>query len=123
MPALKPHKFTANARTYYVKLPDVYDNASYTIGKAFGLTKVTADAAVEDDDGEGISVSEGLMTGKLVRIRLSYIVGTGATAKRRTAKVVCPIGTASKGIVKVLSEQYKGIEIASAGIPRRRRLG
>lgn len=123
MPALKPHKFKVGTRTYYVKLPDVYNNASHTIGNAFGLTLVTADSAVEDEDGEGISVSEGLLTGKLIRIRLSYIVGTGLTAKRRTARVVCPIGEASKGVVKVLSEKYKGIEVSSAGIPRRRRLG
>jgi hypothetical protein len=123
MPTLRPHKFTENGRVYYIKLPDVYDNSSHTIGKAFGLTKVTADAANEDEDGEGMSVSEGLLTGKLVRIRLSYIVGTGATAKRRSARVICPINKASKGIVKVLSEKYKDIEILSAGIPRRRRLG
>ncbi|NJO98672.1 MAG: hypothetical protein HC764_23940 [Pleurocapsa sp. CRU_1_2] len=123
MPTLRPHKFIDGTKTYYVKLPDVYDNASHTIGNAFGLKLVTADTASEDEDGDGITVSEGLLTGKLIRVRLSYIVGTGLTAKRRTARVVCPIGVASKAIVKVLSEKYKGIEISSAGIPRRRRLG
>lgn len=123
MPALKPHKFKIDTKVYYVNLPDVYDNTNYSIGKAFGITKVTADAASEDEDGDTYEVSALLKAGRLIRMRVSYTTGTGATAKRHTARVVCPIDKASKAITKVRAEKYNGVEVTTSGIPRRRRLG
>lgn len=123
MPALKPHKFKIGTKSYYINVPDVYDNATSTIGKAFGITKVTADTASEDEDGETYEVSALLKTGKLIRLRISYIVGTGTTAKRRSARVVCPIDKVSKAITEVRAQKYQGVEVTTSGIPRRRRLG
>ena len=123
MPALRPHVFKIGTKTYKIKLPDVYDADGYTIGRAFGLRKVTADAAAEDVDADSLTVSAGLQSGKLVRVRIGYVVGIGATAKRRSAKLICPINKLSSGIVDVLAEKYNGIEVSTAGIPRRRRLG
>jgi hypothetical protein len=123
MPVLRPHVFKIGTRTFKIKLPDVYDTTGYSVGKAFGLKKVTTDQAAENRDAFSLTVSSGLLQGLLVRVRVGYIIGSGPTAKRRSARLVCPISEVSNGISDVLVEKYANVEVATAGIPRRRRLG
>lgn len=118
-PALKAHSFTVGSTKFIIKLPDVYDAAGYSIGAAFGITKL-ADGYVTDDDDASMTVSEGLKTGKMIRLRLSY---KGTDNKTKTARVVCPTAKVDTGLNAVVSKTYKTRDITSAGIPRRRRLG
>jgi hypothetical protein len=102
---------------FIINLPDVYLGQSSTFGAVFGLTKL-ADNFVPDEDDAGITVSEGLKTGKLVRVRLSYKDGT----KFKSARVVCPTARLEAALQSASTRKYKGKDIISAGIPRRRRL-
>lgn len=51
MASLKAHKFTKGSITYFIKLPDVYDNGSeYTIGSAMGISKLSGDEEITAKD-------------------------------------------------------------------------
>jgi len=55
---------------YVLSLPDLYEGEQSTIASALGITRPTN--FEPNDDDVGLSVSEGLKTGKLIRLRLSY---------------------------------------------------
>lgn len=122
MASLKPHKFTQNGRVEYANLPDVYDNgADYTIGSAMGISRLTGD----DEIPAGVNTVEvgaGIKNGIFVRLRLGYN-DTTDNNKRKAATVVCPISYASAAIAGVRAKKYKGSDVQSAAVPRRRRLG
>lgn len=121
MASLKAHKFTRNGITYFIKLPDVYDNgAEYTIGSAMGISKLTGNEEITAND-ISLEVGDGIKNGQLVRMRVSYDDATDS-GKSKTAKIICPIDKAAAAVVAVLAKNYKGSDIKSAGIPRRRRL-
>lgn len=117
-PALKGHSFTVDGTKFLITLPDVYDSTGNTIGQAFGLSKLS-DTYTPDDSDASLTVSEGLKTGKLIRLRLSYKVA----GKAKSARVVCPTQKVDTGLSAVLGKTYKGADITGAGVPRRRRLG
>lgn len=118
MAELLPHYFTEGSTRFILSLPDVYGGNGYTIGQALGITKAP-DGFVADDDDAGLSVSEGLRTGKLVRLRLSYREGS----RSKSTKIVCPTGKVSTAINSIQGKTYDSKKVISAGIPRRRRLG
>ena len=122
MASLKPHKFTSNGTTYFIKLPDVYDNGGeYNIGSAMGISKLGANEEITAND-ISLEVGDGIKNGQLIRLRLSYNDSTDNN-KSKTAKVVCPIDKASSAIVALLAKNYKGSDVKGAAVPRRRRLG
>ena len=122
MAALVPHKLEINNKTYYAKLPDVYDNgADYNIGSALGISRL-GDTEEIDATADTIEIGDGIKTGKLMRIRISYQDATDNN-KSKSSQVVCPVDKAKTAITAVLSKTYKASNIKSAGIPRRRRLG
>lgn len=123
MAALRPHVFTVGAKKYFIRLPDVYDNgADYTVGSAFGISKLTGDIEVSDDD-DRMEVSDGLKNGKLIRVRISYKKTVNGVTRTKTARLVCPINKAAAGIAAVQAKKYAGVDVTTSGIPRRRRLG
>lgn len=121
-PPLHPHYFTEGGIRYILELPDVYGNSGSTIGQAFGITRAqdTDSAPFEPAENDvGLSVSDGMKNGKLVRIRISYLDNT----TRRTARVICPASRVDTGIRTVKAKTYKNGKVLGAGIPRRRKLG
>ena len=122
MASLKAHKFTKGSITYFIKLRDVYDNGTdYTIGSAMGITKLGDNEEITADD-VSLEVGDGIKNGQLARLRLSYD-DTTDNNKSKTASIICPIDKAASAVVALLSKTYKGSDIKSAAVPRRRRLG
>lgn len=122
MASLKPHKFTQNGKVEYANLPDVYDNgAEYTIGSAIGISKLTANDEIPAGTNT-VEVGSGIKNGIFVRMRVSYNDVTD-TNKRKSAMIVCPMERASGAIAGLRAKKYKGSDVASAAVPRRRRLG
>lgn len=116
---LQTHYFTEGGIRYILELRDVYEVAGSTVGSAMGLTRAS-DAFEPDENDVGLEVSEGLRTGKLARIRISYRLSSGKT---RSAKLICPIGRVGTAIRALKTKTYKNGNVVGAGMPRRRRLG
>lgn len=116
-----PHQFTLDNRKYAITLPNFYDDGSNSnIGEAVGLTKIK-----DEDDLTGmdtVTVSEGLLTGKLIRIRIGFS-GQNTNNRTKSANIICPIDNAKTAIGTIYKKKYRGNDVVSAGIPRRRRLG
>ena len=122
MPSLKAHKFKKGNITYFIKLPDVYDNgAAYNIGSAMGISKLAGTEEITADD-VSLEVGDGLKNGQLARLRVSY-KDTSDNNKSKSASVICPIDKAAGAVVALLAKKYKNSDIKSAAVPRRRRLG
>ena len=122
MASLKAHKFTKGSTTYFIKLPDIYDNgAGYNIGSAMGISKLSGTEEVTAAD-VSLEVGDGIKNGQLIRMRIGYN-DTTDNNKRKSARVICPIDKAAGAVVSLLSKSYKGSDIKSAAVPRRRRLG
>lgn len=122
MASLKAHKFKKGNITYFIKLPDVYDNgAEYNIGSAMGITKLNGTEEITAED-VSLEVGDGIKNGQLVRLRLSY-EDTTDNNRRKTANVICPIDKAAGAVVALLAKTYKSSDVKSAAVPRRRRLG
>lgn len=119
---LVTHYFTEGPIRYILELPDVYASTGNTIGSAMNITKAPANFEPDDDD-VGMSVSEGLRTGKLVRLRLSYRTVVNGRNITKSARIICPTSKVNTALPSLRSKTYKSFNIVGAGIPRRRRLG
>jgi len=122
MAFLVPHTFQEGSITYILKLPDVYASDNSTIASALGLTRKDPKDFEPGDDDVWMPVSEGLKTGKLIRIRLSYRFAKTGKTVTKSARVVCPTSKVDTAMAGLLGKTYKGNNVTSAGIPRRRRL-
>jgi hypothetical protein len=118
---LFPHKVTVGGQTRIVKLPDIYDGNGSTIGSALGVSKLPNDYELGANDEE-LELSAGIKSGKLLRVRISWIEGTGASAIRKSSRVICSIDNAKTAIASVLGKTIESQNVRSAGFPRRRRL-
>jgi hypothetical protein len=115
---IRTHYFTEAGTRYIVELRDVYDVAGSTVASAFGLTRASDNFAPAEDD-VGMSVSQGLENGKLVKVRVSYRTSAGRT---KSARLVCPISRLDTAMRAVKTKTYKNGNVVGAGIPRRRKL-
>ena len=117
------HEFAIGSKKYLVVLPDYYQGngggGTGNIGSAMGITKIDPATEINPDDYDSLTIGEGLKAGMLLRMRISYEDGT----KTKSARIVCPIDKAKAAKASLLGKTYKGKNIISAGIPRRRRLG
>ena len=120
-PPLVPHYYTENSIRFILSLPDVYDSEGSTIAGSLGFTKAP-DNFEPDENDVGLSVSDGLRTGKLIRLRLSYRDTVNGRTITKSARIVCPASKVNTAISALRSKQYKGNNITGAGVPRRRRL-
>ncbi|NCR56558.1 MAG: hypothetical protein GPJ01_01565 [Microcystis aeruginosa LL13-06] len=68
-------------------------------------------------------VSDGLRTGRLIRVRLSYQTLVDGRNITKSARIVCPSSKVDTALVSLKSKTYKTFNIVGSGIPRRRRLG
>lgn len=122
MTVLASHEVKIGSRTYFIKLPNRYDNGGTSnIGSVLGIKRLSEDTEISADT-DTLEVSAGLRLGKLMRIRISYEDPANANQKK-SAQILCPVEKAAGAITALLSKKYNGGEITSAGIPRRRRLG
>lgn len=119
-PRLVPHYYTEGSIRYVLSLPDVYQGEQSTIASALGITR--PENYEPDDDDVGLSVSEGLRAGKLIRLRISYRDVVSGRNVTKSAKIICPVNKVDTAIPALRSKEYKGKNITGAGIPRRRRL-
>ncbi|MGV2389705.1 MAG UNVERIFIED_CONTAM: hypothetical protein LVR29_19940 [Microcystis novacekii LVE1205-3] len=119
---LVTHYFTDGGIRYILQLPDVYASTGRTIGAAMGITKASTTFESGDDD-VGLLVSEGLKTGKLVRLRLSYRRVVNGRNTTRSARIICPTSKVNTALPSLKSKTYRTFNITGAGMPRRRRLG
>lgn len=108
------HKVVLDGEDAKIWLPDLYEG----VGTALGITKITNDEAGTIKNT--ISVSEGLKAGQIVRLRLSVREALGKT---KSARVLCSITEVRTAVANVVGKTYRGNQVRSAGIPRRRRLG
>lgn len=120
-PPLVPHYYNEGQTRYILSLPDVYASEGSTIASALGLTKAPANFEPDDDD-VGLSVSEGLRTAKLVRLRISYRDTVGGRTVTKSSRIVCPVQRVDTAIASLKTKNYKGKNVTGAGVPRRRRL-
>lgn len=120
-PPLVPHYYNEGSTRYILSLPDVYASEGSTIASALGLTKAP-DNFEPDEDDVGLSVSEGLRTAKLVRLRISYRDTAGGRTVTKSSRIVCPAAKVNTAIAAIKTKTYKGKNITGAGVPRRRRL-
>lgn len=121
-PPLVPHYYTEGSIRYILSLPDVYASDGSNIASVLGLTRVNPLNFEPEDGDAGLSVSEGLRLGKLIRLRISYRDTVGGKTVTKSARVVCPTSKVDTAMAALLGKTYKGNNITGAGIPRRRRL-
>lgn len=121
MALLVPHTFTEGSITYILRLPDVYASDNSTIASALGLTRKEPTSFEPGENDAYLPVGQGLKTGKLIKIRLSYRVTENSKTKTKSTRVVCPLSKVDTALAALLGKTYKGNNITGAGIPRRRR--
>lgn len=119
---LVPHFFSEGSNRYILELPDTYASTGSNIGSAMGITKAPANFEPDEDDF-GLSVSEGLKTGRLVRLRISYRQTVAGRNITKSARIICPTSKVDTALPSLKTKTFKGFNIVGAGIPRRRRLG
>jgi hypothetical protein len=119
---LVTHFFSEGSKRFILELPDTYASTGNTIGSAMGITKAPANFEPDEDD-IGLSVSEGLKTGRLVRLRVSYRTVVSGRNVTKSARIICPTSKVDTALPSLKSKTYKTFNIVGAGIPRRRRLG
>lgn len=105
------HFFQSNAAKIGLTLPDFYTD----IGPVVGMARLGANDAVD----ALVSVGEALRQGLVVRMKLSYTLGT----EKKVASIVCDIDKSPTAKAGLIGKQYNGGTITSASFPRRRRLG
>lgn len=108
----KTHKFVLENKTWLVRVPDIYDS----IGTVVGITELTGDPP---NGSERTSVKEALKTGKLVRLRVSYM----ENSKRRVSSILCLRTKIADALDDLPDKTMDGKPIKSAYQPTRRRLG
>ena len=90
---------------------DVYSE----IGPVLGVSKLGAN----DNVDQLVEVGQLTKSGAALRLKVRYTVGT--EVKRGT--VICDIDKAPSAVAGLRGKSFRGGTIASATIPRRRRLG
>ena len=101
-PPLVPHYYTDGSIRYVLSLPDVYEGEQSTIASALGITR--PENFEPDDDDVGLSVSEGLRTGKLIRLRLSYRDVINGRNVTKSTKIICPTNKVDTGASHLCNE-------------------
>jgi hypothetical protein len=121
-PPLVTHHFTEGSARFLLELPDVYTTNGSTIGSAMGISRAANNFEPTDND-IAMRVSDGLRTGRLIRLRLSYRTVVDGRDITKSARIVCPTSKVDTALLSLKSKTYKTFNITGAGIPRRRRLG
>lgn len=91
--------------------PDVYSD----IGPVVGVSKL----ADEDTVDAMVRVGDAIRQGQVMRLRVRYEEGDEV----KSSFILCDIDKAATAIAGLRGKSYKGGEIKSANIIRRRRLG
>lgn len=91
--------------------PDVYG----VIGADLGVTKL----GNADKVDALVDIGDAIRQGSIMRLRVRYKVGN----TKKTSTVICDIDKAPSAIASIRTKSFKGGEITSANIMRRRRLG
>lgn len=92
-------------------VPDVYSG----IGPEVGISKL----ANGDKVDSVVRVGDAIRQGQILRLRVRYTAGTEV----KSSFILCDIDKAPSAIAGLRGKAYKGGEIKSANIIRRRRLG
>ena len=121
MALLVPHTFNEESIRYLIDLPDVYASDNSTIATVLGLTRQNPATFEPEDDDVWLPVSEGMKTGKLVRLRISYRATVSGRTRTKSARIICPRSKVNTAISGLKGKTYQGNNITGAGIPRRRR--
>ena len=121
MALLVPHTFNEGSIRYILSLPDVYAEQNSTIASALGLSRQTPSTFEAEDDDVGLPVAEGLKTGKLIRLRISYRATVNSRLVTKSSRIICPTSKVDTALPALKGKTYKGNNITGAGIPRRRR--
>ena len=121
-PPLVTHFFTEGSTRFILELHDVYASNGSTIASAMGITRAPSNFEPDEDD-VGLRVSDGLRTGRLIRLRLSYRTVVDGRNITKSARIICPTSKVDTALFSLKNKTYKTFNIVGAGIPRRRRLG
>lgn len=113
MPKTIPHTITVGTQKVVVYLADVYQ----AIGSVIGVDKLADNAEINSD----AEINDLIKRGQAIRIRVGYGAGT-AGSKLKYAYVACDIDNA-KNMGKLIGKPFKGSQIQTVGIRRRKRLG
>ncbi|WP_013324084.1 hypothetical protein [Gloeothece verrucosa] len=113
------HTFTVGSQKYLIDLRDVYDRAGYTVGSAFGISKLTENYTPGDSD-DTITVAEGKARGLLMTIAISH---KGTTGRSKVSKLTVPVAKVPTGLVAAKGKSHNSRKVISARIPRRVVLG
>lgn len=122
MALLVPHTFNEGSIRYLLDLPDVYASDNSTIATALGLSRKDPKTFEPEDDDVWLPVSEGMKTGKLIRLRISYRDTVNSRIVTKSARIICPTSKVNTAISGLKGKTYRGKNITGAGIPRRRRI-
>lgn len=117
-----PHKIDGGSAgaDFWIGLPDTYQN----VGTHLGVTKMSGGETGLKER----KLKEAVMSGLVRRIHVAYTVGTGASAKRRVAKLIVAGDKADTAPGDVLQSGVKiqrgstQYDIASVYYPTRRKL-